>query len=126
MTIKLAVLKSGEDVVADVQEMLVKDSDGDDKTVGYFFRYPCSVKLFTSDDEDGGDEVASTPFKLRLTPWMPLSKKQLIPVVADWVITITEPIDQLKEMYESGIKSNGNQEPQVTSVGEQSDDSESD
>ena len=36
MTIKLTVLKSGEDIVSDMQEMLVKDSDGKDKTVGYF------------------------------------------------------------------------------------------
>ena len=123
MDIKLAVLKSGEDVVADVQEMLVKDSDGDDKTVGYFFRYPCSVKLFTSDDEDGGEEVASTPFKLRLTPWMPLSKKQLIPVVADWVITLVDRIDQLKEMYERGVEKY--EQSETAAADEQSNDSDS-
>ena len=33
MTVKLVVLKSGEDVVADIQEMLVKDPEGKDKTV---------------------------------------------------------------------------------------------
>ena len=37
MTIKLAMLKSGEDVIADIQEMTVPDSDGKDKLVGYFF-----------------------------------------------------------------------------------------
>ncbi len=123
MTIKLAVLKSGEDIVADMQEMLVKDSDGKDKTVGYYFKYPCSVKLFTSDDETAGEGVEGTPFKLRLTPWMPLAKEQLIPVVADWVITLVDPIDQLREMYERGIEKY--EQSESSSSDEQSEDSES-
>ena len=118
MTVKLALLKSGEDVIADIAEMVV-----DEKVVGYVFDQPGAVKLITGPLKDGKH---TSPYKIQITPWMPLSKDDKIPVVADWVITITEPIDQLKEMYESGIKSNGNQEPQVTSVGEQSDDSESD
>ena len=118
MTVKLALLKSGEDVIADIAEMVVEE-----KVVGYIFKTPGVVKLMGDPIKDG---VNKAPCKIQITPWMPLSKDDKIPVVADWVITITEPIDQLKEMYESGIKSNGNQEPQVTSVGEQSDDSESD
>ena len=118
MTIKLMLIKSGEDVIADIAEMVV-----DEKVVGYVFDPPGTVKLIGDPVKEG---KSKSPYKIQITPWMPLSRDQKIPVVADWVITITEPIDQLKEMYESGIKSNGNQEPQVTSVGEQSDDSESD
>ena len=40
MSIKLLVLKSGEDLVADVQEMVVED-----KVVGYFLNKPCVVKM---------------------------------------------------------------------------------
>ena len=32
-----------------------------------------------------------------------MSKEKTISVVADWVISITEPIDELKETYERGI-----------------------
>ena len=57
---------------------------------------------------------------------MPLSRDQKIPVVAEWVITIVEPIDQLKKIYEKGIVKDGNQESQVVGTDEQSVDSESD
>tara|TARA_R100000664_G_C2626614_1_gene58174 strand:+ start:60 stop:416 length:357 start_codon:yes stop_codon:yes gene_type:complete len=118
MTIKLALLKSGEDVIADIAEMVVEE-----KVVGYVFEKPGVVKLIGDPIKEGKNK---SPYKIQITPWMPLSRDQKIPVVADWVITITEPIDQLKEMYEKGTKKNGNQEPEVVSTGEQSDDSESD
>ena len=96
MTIKLALLKSGEDVIADMEEMVHND-----QVVGYFLKYPCVAKL-VGNEVDGVGKTKE-PFKLRLTPWMPLSKDTTIPVVADWVITIMEPIDDLKETYENGI-----------------------
>ena len=53
MTIKLLVLKSGEDVVADVQEMMVED-----KVVGYFLNRPCVVKMsnYTPIEDDETSE----------------------------------------------------------------------
>ena len=60
MTVKVVLLKSGEDVIADVEEMVVGE-----KVVGYFFNYPLSVKL------QGNEAVKDRkqhPFKLRLTP----------------------------------------------------------
>mgnify|MGYP001264268625 FL=1 len=100
MTIKLAMLKSGEDVIADIQEMTVPDSDGKDKLVGYFFRFPCRVKLFGDVSESSGNNA----LKLQLIPWNPLSEDEYIPVVADWVIGIVEPIQKLKETYLKGFE----------------------
>lgn len=119
MTIKLALLKSGEDIISDMEEMVAND-----QVIGYFLKYPCVAKLVGSDP--GSDGPTKQPFKLRLTPWMPLSKDTTIPVVADWVISIMEPIDDLKETYEKGIKKYGNQESEVIGTDEQSVDSESD
>ena len=118
MTIKLALLKSGEDVIADISEMVV-----DEKVVGYIFNQPGAVKLITGPLKDGKH---TSPYKIQITPWMPLSRDQKIPVVAEWVITIVEPIEQLKEIYEKGIEKNGSQEPEALITDEQSDDSESD
>ena len=64
------------------------------------------------------------PFKLRLTPWMPLSKDTTIPVVADWVISIMEPIDDLKETYENGIKKYEQREDSVSDDESDSDQSD--
>ena len=114
----VALLKSGEDVIADIAEMVVEE-----KVVGYIFKTPGVVKLMGDPIKDG---LNKAPCKIQITPWMPLSKDDKIPVVADWVITITEPIEQLKDMYQKGIKKNGNQEPEALITDEQSDDSESD
>lgn len=103
MTVKLLLLKSGEDVIADVREMCVGDEERP-TIVGYYLRYPCNVKLVGKDIEHKGDQ--QHPFRMHLTPWMPLSKEELIPIVADWVVTATEPIDELKEAYENGVKKN--------------------
>ena len=118
MTVKLALLKSGEDVIADIAEMVV-----DEKVVGYVFDQPGAVKLITGPLNEGKH---TSPYKIQITPWMPLSRDQKIPVVAEWVITIVEPIDQLKKIYEKGIVKDGNQESQVVGTDEQSGDSESD
>ena len=118
MTVKLAMLKSGEDVIADIAEMVV-----DEKVVGYIFDQPGVVKLVGNPVKDG---KTRSPYKIQITPWMPLSRDQKIPVVAEWVITIVEPIDQLKEIYDKGTVKNGNQESQATGVDARSEDPESD
>ena len=51
MTVKILLLKSGEDVVADVKEMVSPD----DKVIGYFLTKPCVIKLIpkTIETEEG-------------------------------------------------------------------------
>ena len=44
MSIKLAILKSGEDIIADIHEMVVGEEENE-KTIGYFFTKPCVVNL---------------------------------------------------------------------------------
>ena len=44
MTVKLILLKSGEDIIADVTEMIVGENE-DKKVIGYFFDKACIVKL---------------------------------------------------------------------------------
>ena len=124
MAVKLAILKSGEDVVADIQEMVLKDSDGRDKVVGYFFNLPVRAELAGNGPAENS-EGGRLPFKIRLTPWMPLSKDERIPVVVDWVISIVEPIDDLKEMYEKGIKRHEDRKSQATGSDERTEDSDS-
>ena len=44
MTIKLLLLKSGEDIIADVSEMNVGQEDNP-RVVGYFLDKPCIIKM---------------------------------------------------------------------------------
>jgi len=101
MTVKLALLKSGEDVISDIQEMVIKTDDGEEKVVGYFFTKPCVVKLLNPDNLS--DENGNKAFEISMFPWFPLSKDTKIPVTADWVVTLVEPIEKLKTMYREGV-----------------------
>ena len=108
MTVKLAILKSGEDIVADIKEMVVGEGD-DARVVGYVLTKPCGVSLNSKaikiDDE-------KDTYQLKLFPWCPLTKNEKIPITADWVVTIVDPIDKITQMYtkevlEGGSKSSG-------------------
>jgi hypothetical protein len=130
MAVKLLVLKSGEDVIADVHEMVIPEKENGEgeenkkKVIGYYLRHPCRVKLFG--DKVEGTGKSQSPFKIHLTPWSPLSKDEVIPMVVDWVVTITEPVDQLKEMYEKGIENYENRKSESSGTSQQLTDSESD
>ena len=106
MTVKLAILKSGEDIVADIKEMIVGEGD-DARVVGYVLTKPVGVSLnrkeITIDDEEES-------FQVRLVPWCPLTKNIKIPITADWVVTIVDPIDKIKQMYTKEVLGNGTSE----------------
>ena len=104
MAIKLAVLKSGEDVIADIREMMVGDEDTPDdqkKVVGYYFIKPCGVTL--KNKAIDVNESADDSFELKLFPWCPLAKNDAIPMSTDWVVTLVDPVDKLKEMYQNEV-----------------------
>ena len=107
MTIKLLLLKSGEDVIADITEMGTGD-EKDRRVVGYFLNKPCIIKMrdpnVLTEEPDGPTKAG---FAVSLYPWMPLSKEETIPIAADWLITMVEPIDKLKQMYVEDIVNYG-------------------
>ena len=116
MSIKLAVLKSGEDIIADVKEIISEDN-----IVGYLFNNPyvviCQSDIFTEKEND--QEQINISFR----PWLILSKDTQIPIRPDWLVTIVEPVDTLKNMYEEKV--NG-QSDQSNSTDEQSNSDQSD
>ena len=124
MTIKLALLKSGEEVISDIGEMVT-----DKKTVvGYYFTNPCRAILTTSEDEyesDDENEGAETPpISIKLLPWLPLANEDTIPVVADWVISIVEPQPKLKELYTKACENYEKRKSESTSLSDTGNDSD--
>lgn len=111
MSIKLALLKSGEDIISDVQEMIIKTDDGE-KVIGYFFNKPCTVSVRQPEiiTESDNAPAQHNKFEIKLFPWITLSKDTRIPVPADWVVTIVEPIDKIKEIYENQVLEDKNGE----------------
>ena len=108
MTIKLLLLKSGEDIIADVTEMAM--GEGEQKSVvGYFLDKPCVIRMRDPNLIEEKGPKKQSGFQVSLFPWIPLSKDTRIPVPADWLITMVEPAYKLKEMYVKDIVKNGNQ-----------------
>ncbi len=124
MTIKLALLKSGEEVISDIGEMVT-----DKKTVvGYYFTNPCRAILTTSEDEGEADDeiegVETPPVSIKLLPWLPLANEDTIPVVADWVISIVEPQPKLKELYNKACENYEKRKSQSASLSDTGNNSD--
>ena len=95
MTIKILLLKSGEDVIADLKEMVSPD----EKVIGYFLTKPCVVKLIPKDTEDESKRETA----IRMYPCMPLAKEKDIPLPTDWVVTMVTPIEKVETMYKEDV-----------------------
>ena len=119
MAIKLLLLKSGEDMIADVKEMAFGEEE-ERRVVGYYLNNPCVIKMrdpnVLDDESEGRGRKAG--YEVSLFPWMPLSAEETIPVPSDWVVTMVEPTVKLKEMYVEDIVNYG-QSNQSNSADEQ-------
>ena len=128
MTVKLVLLKSGEDIVADVSEMIVgdeNDKDNPPRVIGYYLNKPCVVRMTDARNlpelQKGNEQKQG--YSVSLFPWMPLFKEDKIPIPADWMITMGEPVSKLSQMYDEDIVKNGKNN-QSDSTDDDSADSE--
>ena len=127
MTIKLLLLKSGEDMIADVTEMAYGEEDAR-RVVGYYLNRPCVIKMrdpnVLEDQSEGRSRKAG--YEVSLFPWMPLSAEETIPIPSDWLVTMVEPTVKLKEMYIEDIVSHGKVDNKSTTTDDGSDSDNSD
>ena len=126
MAIKLLLLKSGEDMIANVNEMTFGDEDNR-RVMGYYLDRPCIIRMREPnvlDDESEGRRKKSG-YEVSLYPWMPLSADETIPIPADWLVTMVEPNAKLKNMYVEDIVNYG-KDNQSGSTDEQADTDKSD
>lgn len=105
MSIKLALLKSNETIISDVKEVI---SDG--KPCAYIFEKPHKVlterTIFLTEEKEVG---ADAKIEVSMTPWILLTNDEKILVPLDWVVTLVEPIDSVKQMYEEKVNGSSNQ-----------------
>ena len=114
MTIKVLVLKSGEDVIADIQEMMSSEN----QVMGYFLTKPCVVKLQAKE--------TSSDVSVRMHPWVPFARETMIPVSADWVVTMVTPVEKIQEMYVNQVLNDGKETDKTTDSDKQSEVSNTD
>ena len=101
MSVQLALLKSGEEVIADIKEF----RNSDDELVSYLFKDPFSIKIKTSQvliEGDGAPKHDVVYYK-----WMSLSKDNDIIVNKDWVVCITDPLDSITKSYTERMNGRG-------------------
>jgi len=113
MSIKLAILKSGEDVIADIKEFISEEEN----VVSYVFSKPFVVKLIEPQILTN-DELTteSRQCSLSVYPWIPLTDQEDIVVNPDWVVSIVEPAATLKKSYEVKVYGRGNKESSDSSL----------
>jgi hypothetical protein len=100
MSVKLVVLKSLEEVIADVKE-LVLEEDGKEKIIGFLLTEPRTLSLsraMTLNEEEDPNRVS-----VNFVKWQPFSDDKQFQIPADWVITIAEPLERLKTSYEEQL-----------------------
>ena len=104
MSVKLIVLKTGENIIADIKEALL-----DDKLVCYVLDKPCTATIAGTykiiDDEKDSTDKVSVIFQ----QWPLLSKDTTIELTPDSVVTMTDPQDDIKKMYQNRVMENKNE-----------------
>ena len=122
MSVKLVMLKSGEDIIADVKEL--KTEEG---IVGYYFHNPLIVQINHPEkptvlNEDSSSREYESKISVQFYPWIPLSEESRIPCSADWVVTIVEPVKNIKKLYQERLdgRHKGNKSPLIVQSGDSS------
>ena len=104
MTVKLVLLKSNEEVIADVKELV----DENDKPIFVVLENPYCCKLI---EEPvmliEGQEPPETKYSVQYYPFMPLSDEKKISIDPSWVVAIVEPKAMVKQSYEAKMNGTG-------------------
>ena len=119
MSIKLALLKSGEEVISDIAEF----RNSEDELVSYLFKKPYCVKIKTS--QVLVENESRPKHQLAYYKWMSLSKDDDIIVNRDWVVCISEPLDSVKKNYEEKVNGRRSNDTDGSSDGRDGGASES-
>jgi hypothetical protein len=101
MTVKIARLQNGEDVIADIKE--VRDSSESERPIAYSFTLPYMVMIQQSSEvlfeeyQEGPKKLNN--LKLELYPWVPLSSGDSVFVSLHQITSIYEPHTSVLEKY---------------------------
>ena len=96
MSIKVAVLQSGDQIVADMKEIV-----SEDKPIAYLFHQPQKVvlnkQLVLSETKD------KSSIEVTLQNWILISDEDDVPVSVNQVVTLVDPVSSIKKMYEEKV-----------------------
>ena len=96
MSIKVAVLQSGEQIIAGMKEIV-----SEDKPIAYLFHKPQKVvlnnQIVLSETKD------KSSIEVTLQNWILISDEDDVPVSVNQVVTLVDPVSSIKKMYEEKV-----------------------
>ena len=96
MSIKVAVLQSGEQIIAGMKEIV-----SEDKPIAYLFNQPHKIvlnnQIVLSESKD------KSSVEVTLAKWILISDEDDIPVSVNQVVTLVEPVASVKKKYEEKV-----------------------
>ena len=103
MSIKITVLKTGEQLISDMKELM---AEGQEHAQAYLLDNPHTYEInekqfITEEEKEGGDYGID----VSLLPWIILSKDSQMIIPVDSVLTVVEPVDALTKLYQDKIDS---------------------
>jgi len=104
MSVKIALLKSGETLISDVKELVTGDVEEDQKKVyGYLLINPKRVNMEAPVFLAEQSNVEESSVQVSLSSWSLITKDTEFAIPKDWIVTFMEPVDRLVGMYEESL-----------------------
>jgi len=103
MSIKLLLLKSGEQLISDAKELV-----SEEKVCGYLLNQPQKVfanKPILLTEEQSLENVN---IEITFSPWILLTSDKEVVVPTDWVVTVVEPLQSVVKMYQEKLDGQNN------------------
>jgi len=94
MSVKIALLKSNEEVICDIKEVISNEN----KLEFYCLKDPYVIKINSREDEDG-----ELIYSVTYNRWILLSHDREFFINPDWIVTLYNPNPEIKTSYTEKI-----------------------
>ena len=103
MSIKITVLKTGEQLISDMKELM---AEGQEHAQAYLLdnphTYEINEKQFVTEEEKKSGDFG---IDVTLLPWIILSQDSQMIIPVDSVLTVVEPLQSVTQLYLDKLKS---------------------
>ena len=111
MSVRIARLANGEDVIANIQGVFsdLEDASDEEKTLmGWQFDLPYSIKVISITAETGNRITKVSEPELYFQPWAPLSADPALIIRFDEVVSVYNPHQAVLTKYQELIEAQSN------------------
>ena len=103
MSIKLSLLKTGEQLISEMKELV---AEGQDVAHAYMLENPHIIEIkdrqfVTEEDKSRGGDFG---IDVAMIPWIVLSKDKKMIIPVDSVLTVVEPLESVTQLYLDKMK----------------------